>query len=42
MPWLPEFNALTRGVVEYRFLPNTWNNRELRHYFLSHTADTLR
>jgi len=35
MPWLPEFNALARGAVEYAFRPNTWDEyfasvRELR------------
>jgi len=33
MPWLPEFNALARGVVEYRFRPNTWDDyfENIRH-----------
>ncbi|WP_339747602.1 hypothetical protein [uncultured Rubinisphaera sp.] len=25
MPWLPEFNALARGVVEIRFRPDSWS-----------------
>ncbi len=25
IPWLPEFNALARGVVELRFRPGSWN-----------------
>ena len=25
MPWLPEFNALARGAVEYEFRPNSWD-----------------
>ncbi|WP_437192500.1 hypothetical protein [Planctomicrobium sp. SH527] len=24
MPWLPEFNALSRGAVEYEFRPDSW------------------
>lgn len=35
IPWLPEFNALARGVVEYGFRSDTWDDhfsrvRELR------------
>lgn len=35
MPWLPEFNALCRGAVEYEFRPDSWDSyfakvRELR------------
>lgn len=25
MPWLPEFNALSRGAVEYEFRPDSWD-----------------
>lgn len=25
MPWLPEFNALARGIVELQFRPENWN-----------------
>ncbi|TWU36465.1 hypothetical protein Q31b_47460 [Novipirellula aureliae] len=35
MPWLPEFNALSRGAVEFGFRPESWDDyfakvRELR------------
>lgn len=35
MPWLPEFNALSRGAVEFEFRPDSWDDyfamvRELR------------
>lgn len=26
IPWLPDFNALARGVVEYRFRPVSWDD----------------
>lgn len=26
MPWLPEFNALSRGAVEYGFRPDSWED----------------
>ncbi len=35
IPWLPEFNAISRGAVEYEFRPDSWSDyfakvRELR------------
>lgn len=26
MPWLPQFNSLSRGAVEYQFRPNSWDD----------------